>query len=122
MGAMILGFALAMLAPTLGTPNAEGLNQVGVTLLVAGLSLAGIGIAVTYYGALYYAMAVGNADVDAGGKHEALIGVGYMVGPLCGLFGGLLTDGPGGVIGITSVVVLTMVGFAVAGARKQRVR
>jgi hypothetical protein len=26
------------------------------------------------------------------------------------------------VIGITSVVVLTMVGFAVAGARKQRVR
>ena len=122
MSAMILGFALAMLAPTIGLPNAEGLNVVGVVLLVAGLSLAGVGIAATYYGALYYAMAVGNADVDAGGKHEALIGVGYTVGPLCGLFGGMMTDGPAGVIGITSMVVLMMVGIAVVGARKQRAR
>lgn len=121
MCAMILGFTLAMFAPYIGTPNADGLNLTGVILLVCGLSLAGIGISATYYGALYYAMAVGNADVDAGGKHEALIGVGYTVGPLCGLLGGALTVGPSGVIGITSAVVITMVGVAVLGARKHAV-
>ena len=39
----------------------------------------------TYYAALYYAMSVGRAKVDAGGTHEALIGGGYMFGPLVGL-------------------------------------
>ena len=63
-------------------------------------------------------MAVGNADVDAGGKHEAFIGVGYTVGPLCGLFGGMVWAGGAGVIAVTSVVVLTMVGVAIANARK----
>jgi hypothetical protein len=38
----------------------------------------------TYYAALYYALAVGHAEVDAGGNFEALIGLGYCVGPLLG--------------------------------------
>ena len=119
MGAMILGFATAMIAPTIGEVPVDGPNVIGVVLFVLGLSLAGVGIAATYYGALYYAMAVGSEGVDAGGKHEALIGVGYTVGPLCGLFGGVVvTDNPSGVIGITSLVVLSMVGIAVLGAKK----
>ncbi|MEQ9206519.1 MAG: hypothetical protein RLN78_04050 [Phycisphaerales bacterium] len=118
MGSMMLGFALAMVSPNIGTIEAGSVNVMGVVLLVAGLSLAGVGIAATYYGALYYAMAVGNADVDAGGKHEAFIGVGYTVGPLCGLFGGMVWAGGAGVIAVTSVVVLTMVGVAIANARK----
>jgi hypothetical protein len=40
---------------------------------------------VTYYAALYYAMAVGRAKVVAGGKHEAFIGGGYLIGPIIGL-------------------------------------
>ncbi len=54
--------------------------------LIVGLVLFGAGMGITYYAALYYAMAVGKAEVDAGGKHEAFIGGGYMVGPLLGLF------------------------------------
>jgi hypothetical protein len=42
---------------------------------------------VVYYAALYYAMSVGRAEVDAGGTHEALIGVGYTIGPLASLGG-----------------------------------
>jgi uncharacterized membrane protein YeaQ/YmgE (transglycosylase-associated protein family) len=38
-----------------------------------------------YVGAIYYAMEVSHSEVDAGGTHEALIGVGYAGGPLCGL-------------------------------------
>ena len=41
----------------------------------------------TYYTSLYYSMAIGQAAVDAGGNFEALIGVGYCVGPLLGIVG-----------------------------------
>jgi hypothetical protein len=49
--------------------------------LLIGLALFGCGMGIVYYAALYYAMAVGKAEVDAGGTHEALIGCGYTLGP-----------------------------------------
>ena len=70
------GLALVLVAPSLA----------GV---VAGLVLFGAGMGITYYAALYYALAVGHAAVDAGGTFEALIGLGYCVGPLLGLCGQL---------------------------------
>ena len=54
-------------------------------MLIFGLVLFGAGTGITYYAALYYAMAVGQAKVDAGGTHEAFIGGGYIVGPIVGL-------------------------------------
>lgn len=74
---MLLGFAGCMVSPMFG--------GLGTGVLIVGLAVTGCGIAITYYGALYYAMAVGNAEVDAGGKHEAMIGMGYTLGPMCGL-------------------------------------
>jgi len=38
-----------------------------------------------YTAALYYAMEVGHEEVASGGTHEALIGCGYLSGPLTGL-------------------------------------
>lgn len=85
-GALLLGVALALLATSLG----------GV---VAGLALLGVGMALTYYATLYYSLTVGHAAVEAGGGFEALIGLGYMLGPLIGLAGhalpGPAADGPG---------------------------
>lgn len=80
-GFMLVGFALVVLGPTIA--NAAGSNAVG--LIAAGLGLAsfGVGAAGIYCGALYYAMEVGDANVDAGGTHEAMIGLGYTVGPIC---------------------------------------
>jgi MFS family permease len=69
---LVGGFALAVLAPS-------------ATLLVAGLCAFGAGHGIIYYSSLYYAMAVGGAEVDAGGRFEALIGLGYVVGPLVGM-------------------------------------
>lgn len=58
-------------------------SQAGfLAVLVAGLTLFGVGMSVVYSGAIYYAMEVGQAEVQAGGKHEALIGMGYTVGPM----------------------------------------
>ena len=56
-------------------------------VLIGGLVLYGAGMGLTYYASLYYSMTVGHAAVEAGGNFEALIGVGYLVGPILGLLG-----------------------------------
>ena len=71
---LAVGLGLVLLAPT-----AAG--------VVIGLVVFGTGMGLTYYAAFYYSMAVGHAAVEAGGGFEALIGVGYTVGPVIGLLG-----------------------------------
>ncbi len=78
LGSMLVGFALVVCAPMFG-------GTVGIVVLGAGLAGIGVGVAAIYCGALYYAMVVGSAEVDAGGKHEAVIGLGYTAGPMVGL-------------------------------------
>jgi hypothetical protein len=73
-GALVVGMALVLVGP-------------GLPFVAAGLALFGAGMGLTYYAALYYALTVGHAAVDAGGGFEALVGVGYAVGPLLGLTG-----------------------------------
>ena len=75
---LLSGFALCLLAPPMGP-------KTGLPVLVLGLILLGSGIGAIYAASLYYALEVGKTQVDAGGKHEALIGMGYTVGPACGL-------------------------------------
>jgi hypothetical protein len=101
-----------------GTLCAAGLALVGglaLTLLaeslaavVAGLFLFGAGMGLTYYAALYYALAVGHAAVDAGGTFEALIGLGYCVGPALGLAGHALggAHAGSGTVALTSGAAL----------------
>lgn len=74
------GFALVVLAP-------------GLSSMMVGFAIFGAGIGMVYYAALYYAMAVGHAEVEASGVHETLIGGGYAVGPLAGLAGTTLAQG-----------------------------
>ncbi|MCB9846635.1 MAG: hypothetical protein H6811_11705 [Phycisphaeraceae bacterium] len=59
----------------------------GVWTMALGFLTLGAGLGVIYYAALYYAMSVGSASVDAGGTHEALIGAGYALGPGVSLLG-----------------------------------
>lgn len=65
---MVAGFALVMVG-------------LGLWSVIVGLGLLGVGVGAAYSAAIYYAMEVGDAAVDAGGKHEALIGLGYLAGP-----------------------------------------
>ncbi|MEM9560702.1 MAG: hypothetical protein AAF995_10380 [Planctomycetota bacterium] len=85
----VAGFALAVLAP--GLQDVAGRTG-GIALLVVGLVAYGTGMSMAYVGALYYVLEVGEAQVDAGGSHEALIGVGYTLGPACGLLAVLGAD------------------------------
>ena len=105
MGLMLVGFAGCVGSPVFGS--------MGLGVLIVGLVIVGMGIAITYYGALYYAMAVGNAEVDAGGKHEAMIGVGYTLGPICGLGGIGLSAGNDDAFRFWVIALITL---CVAGA------
>lgn len=65
----------------------------GLPALTAGLIMFGAGHGIIYYAALYYALRVGSAQIDAGAVHETLIGLGYVIGPAAGLAGHLLGGG-----------------------------
>jgi len=56
-----------------------------VPAVIASLMMFGVGVGTIYAAGLYYAMEVGGAEVYAGGKHEAMIGIGYTIGPGLGL-------------------------------------
>lgn len=73
----------------LGLPLGFGAIVLGSSLyvVVLGEVIFGVLAGVTYYAALYYAMVVKNASVDAGGTHEGLIGLGLVLGPGVGLVG-----------------------------------
>lgn len=77
---MAAGFALIVAAGNL-------------LVLAIGLLMLGTGMAIVYFATIYYTMTVGHADVEASGGFEALIGLGYTIGPLIGLFG-LRFSGP----------------------------
>ncbi|MBX3360888.1 MAG: hypothetical protein KF912_08555 [Phycisphaeraceae bacterium] len=87
--AVVIGFGLVMLATKAG-PLTE--SVLPIVMIASGLVLLGLGVAAIYTGALYYAMAVGGAEVDAGGTHEALIGAGYTIGPGIGLAAAVATE------------------------------
>jgi predicted MFS family arabinose efflux permease len=77
-----VGFAAVLFGSSLG-------------IVVLGEVLFGVLSGITYFAALYYAMVVKNAAVDAGGAHEGLIGVGFALGPLVGLVGNALAQAGG---------------------------
>jgi MFS family permease len=95
------GFLLAMSAASVQT-------------LMLALAAFGAGHAVLYYASLYYAMSVGHAEVDAGGQFEALIGVGYISGPIASLAGMSLA----GETGARGLVFLLAAGASMLAARE----
>jgi hypothetical protein len=95
---MTAGFAVIVTAPHL-------------VFVLAGFVGFGLGMAVVYYSALYYAMAVGHAQIDAGGRHEALIGVGYSLGPAAGLIGVLTAGGSEGELAVAESAHVVVVVF-----------
>jgi hypothetical protein len=119
--ALLLGFVVTVLAPVVG-------GTAGLWLLFVGLATFGAGMAAIYGGALYYAMEVGGAAVDAGGKFEALIGVGFAGGPLFGLLAAIAVERGQlaadhyelAVLVPASLVTLGIVGMAFAAGRRSR--
>jgi hypothetical protein len=101
-GALGGGLVLTLMGDRLGT-------------VVAGLALFGSGMGLIYYAAIYYTMATGHAAVDASGTFEALIGLGYCLGPLLGLAGHATAGDSARAASTTMIftaIVTTLVGWA----------
>ncbi|MDX2132641.1 MAG: hypothetical protein SFY69_11385 [Planctomycetota bacterium] len=100
---------------------------IDAAVLLAGLLGFGVALGVIYTAAIYYAMEVGQAEVNAGGTHEALIGVGYTIGPAFGLAAllaeehGLLRVGQGEALVMGAVFVLALATAGVVARHVARV-
>lgn len=104
------GSAAVVIAATLATPMGFYAvllsGELGVVLI--GAMLFGAANGVVYFAGLYYAMELQNASVDAGGKHEGLVGVSLSLGPGLGLASRGLTPALGatwGLIAATGPIV-----------------
>jgi len=80
---MPVGFFMTLLGGDLAT-------------VLIGEILYGVAAGVVYHAALHYALVVQNASVSAGGEHESLIGLGFLLGPMAGLIGLYLAGPLGG--------------------------
>ncbi|MEO1008318.1 MAG: MFS transporter [Planctomycetota bacterium] len=100
---MLLGFAGVTIGPTLDA-------AAGRTLLLGGLAVLGCGVGMVYAAALYYAMEVGDAEIDAGGRHEAFIGLGYTAGPVLGVLAYVVAAPRGPLAASPTLLLLGLVG------------
>jgi hypothetical protein len=113
-GLLLAGFAGVVFTPMLAPQGSPA-----IAMVLAALLGFGVGVGIIYCAALYYAMEVGSAEVDAGGMHETLIGVGYTLGPACGLLAHATVARTGTTLAsptlmLIFVAVLTTVAIAVA--------
>ncbi|MFM9958260.1 MAG: MFS transporter [Phycisphaerales bacterium] len=89
--------------------------------MAVALVLFGIGHGAVYTAAIYYALEVGSGGVDAGGKHEALIGCGYSIGPVAALLAasgaaGAAASQSGTESGASGVLLASIIVALAAGA------
>lgn len=120
--------AFALMAFTVGWHGRFWVPWLGTALLVGGTAMTlvgwssvvvvigligfGLGQGVVYYAALYYGMTVERAAVGSGGRHEAIIGIGYCAGPGIALLGEFVL---GGAVGMQIAVgALTCAGLGAA--------
>jgi MFS family permease len=118
---------LPLVAAMVGVPVGFFVTIFGphLAVVLVGELVFGAAAGLAYYAALYYAMVVKNAAVDAGGAHEGLIGSGFAVGPLMGLLGVALAPTVGGELvgmfcGVGPLVAVCAVGAMIPLARLRR--
>ena len=92
------------------------LSGYSLPVVLAGEVVFGLASGAIYYAALYYAMVVKNASVEAGGVHEGLIGAGFAAGPAIMLLGRWAGPVLGGNLAGTAAVVAPVVLLCVAAA------
>ncbi len=81
-------------------------------IVFAALVLLGIALGLSYSGSLYYSLDYGANKGEVGGQHEAILGLGILVGPL---LGALVSGLGGGAAGAELTIVLLAVGATGVG-------
>jgi hypothetical protein len=78
-GVMLIAFFGMTIRPTQGASP-----TVDLVSLIAWQAALGLAIGVIYAGSLYFGMVLSDGSTEHGGYHEALIGLGWIIGPLAG--------------------------------------
>lgn len=114
MGVAFLGCALPP-SQLFGSLVAPGLDLAALLLwqVVLGASLG-----VIYSGSLYFGMVLSEGSTEHSGYHEALIGLGWVLGPAAGVLMHWLAPGnrPAAVAGVGTVIGLSVLAVVVAAA------
>jgi MFS family permease len=76
---MLIAFFGMTLRPTQGASP-----TIDLASLIAWQAALGLAIGMIYSGSLYFGMVLSDGSTEHGGYHEALIGLGWIVGPLAG--------------------------------------
>jgi MFS family permease len=76
---MLIAFFGMTLRPTHGASPA-----IDLTSMIAWQAVLGLALGMIYSGSLYFGMVLSDGSTDHGGYHEALIGLGWILGPTAG--------------------------------------
>jgi MFS family permease len=78
---LLLAFVIVTLAPS---QFVRASFAVDLTTMLCGQILLGVAMAMIYTGSLYFGMVLSQSSTEHGGYHEALIGLGGVLGPGAG--------------------------------------
>ena len=125
---VILAAAALLLVAFIGTTipvsrlaGLPGAALVDLTWMIAWQVLLGLAMGMIYCGSLYFGMVLSEGSTEHGGYHEALIGVGQVMGPAVGaLVPGGLTGGITAVAGLTALAVLAAATTTIVLSRNHR--
>jgi hypothetical protein len=107
---MVVAFALVAWRPSsaFDGPNALALD---LAWLVLCQTVIGVAIGLIYSASLYFGMVLSDGSTEHGGYHEALIGLGSMLGPGAGALAQWLRPGQTmlGVVAVSAVLLVSTV-------------
>jgi hypothetical protein len=89
---------------------------IDLAAIVTWQAVLGIALGVIYSGSLYFGMVLSEGSTEHSGYHEALIGLGWVLGPLAGASAQWVRPGDVklGVASVGAVIALSVTAVAVA--------
>jgi hypothetical protein len=113
---MLIAFLAVTVRPTQFLSKTHASPAFDLAWMVGWQAMLGIAMGVIYSGSLYFGMVLSAGSTEHGGYHEALIGLGWVLGPAAGAAAGWANPGQvgPGVAAIGSMIALSV--LATTGA------
>ena len=115
--AVVMGIAFfgMTIPPTHGAWASPTINLIS---MIAWQAVLGLAIGMIYAGSLYFGMVLSDGSTEHGGYHEALIGLGWILGPAAGAAAQVIRPDmlPLGIMAVGAVIVMSVVGVIYVAA------
>jgi MFS family permease len=104
---MLASFAVIAWQPSSAMPGSSHALAIDLGWLVLCQTVMGVAIGLIYSASLYFGMVLSEGSTEHGGYHEALIGLGSILGPGAGALAQYLRPGsaPAGVLAVSAVLL-----------------